>query len=200
MKLSNLFKPVISLGFGLLLSACPSEPLESPASYAPDTRPSTMQSQQSAKQQANSTSLPRRLSPTPSLPPRPIDLTTQSNYQPNGVYSSLILDARGLRVGASMSPSILVNQQQVYPPAGELDTDYLVNVGLAAYVYGSLNQAKQSSRAGQNPLIIRPLSAQGPGGSGVTLSPVDGKNLLAAERRSGLLKRFKVIFLLDQTD
>lgn len=205
-----MFKSSVCLGLILSLSGCSSEPLESSVSHSPNTGQTSSSSAnlpvdskqlgQSAKPQSQSSRLPRSLRPTPSLPPLPPDLTNKSNYQPGVVYSSLILDARGLRVGASMSPSILVSQQEIYPPAGELDTDYLVNVGLAAYVYGSVNDAKKSSRAGQLPLMIRPLAAQGPGGSGVTLSPADGQNLLAAERRSGMLKRFKVIFLLDKID
>lgn len=180
-----------------LLSACPQENLE--------TRPSDQATPSASDKPQGSPITTTRPSarPTPKLATfasgRPADLVVNNNYRPDILYSSVIIDARGLGISASMSPTIQVGQQEIFPLAGEIDQDYVVNVGLAAYVYGGIETARQSTRAGKTPLILRAKAAHGRFGSGVELADKDGRDLIKASARSGILKQYKLIILLDKS-
>lgn len=124
-------------------------------------------------------------------------VSSESNFDANTTFSSVIIDARGLKISASMSPTIADDAEELFPGNMAVDPDFAVNEGIAAYIYGDLEAARKSSRAGSAPLIIRAAAADGR--SGVKLSAQDGKNLKAANSKGSFLKNFKVIFLLDKT-
>lgn len=134
----------------------------------------------------------------PAASPSQKQTLSESQFDPQRSYSSVIIDARGLRVSASMSPFIQSAGRELFPVAGEkLETDFVINQGLSAYVYGSLEQARRSSRAGKQPLILRAQAAAGRAHQGLVLSESDGRNLLKADAKSGLLRQFKLVILLD---
>lgn len=140
-------------------------------------------------------------SPTPSLSPSPsptpAEQNSPSNFNPVTTFTSVIIDARGLAVSASMSPTISADGQEIFPGpgAGDIDPNFVINQGITAYVYGSLDDALRNTRAGSTPLIIKATAAEGR--SGVKLSSQDGKDLQTANAKSPFLANFKVIFLLD---
>lgn len=168
----------------LFLTACPQENL--------DSRPS-------AQATGSAASVRPKARPSGFASGRPSDLVQSSNYRPDLVFSSVIIDARGLGVKASMSPTLHVGSKEIFPLGGEIDIDYVVNVGLAAYVYGGVELARQSSRAGKTPLLLRARAAQGRAGSGIVLAENDGRDLLRANQRSAMLNSYKLIILLDKS-
>ncbi len=137
-------------------------------------------------------------SPSPNPSPSPTHQSAPSNFNPVTTFTSVIIDARGLAVSASMSPTISADGQEIFPGpgAGDIDPNFVINQGITAYVYGSLDEALRNTRAGSTPLIITALAADGR--SGVKLSSQDGKDLQTANAKSMFLNNFKVIFLLDR--
>lgn len=97
-----------------------------------------------------------------------------------------------------MSPTIEAGGRRIFPVSDAIDQDVLINQGIAAFVYGQLPAAKQNRRAGNSPLIVRARAVTGQLSSSVVLSPQEGQILSTVEARSGILKSFKVIFLLDK--
>lgn len=121
---------------------------------------------------------------------------SSSTFDASETYTSVIIDARGLDVEASMSPQIYSESgEELYLGGIPVDPDFAVNEGIAAFVYGSLDEAKGSSRAGDAPLLIKATAADGR--FGVKISDADAANLRQADGKSLLLSHYKVIFLLD---
>lgn len=121
---------------------------------------------------------------------------SSTHFDAHQSYTSLIVDARGLGIQASMSPTISTAAgQEVYPNGIPVDPDFAVNEGIAAYVYGSLAEAKASSRAGDQPLVVKAQAADGR--ASVLISARDASQIQQADGNTLFLSHYKVIFLLD---
>ncbi|MGV3525511.1 MAG: hypothetical protein ACO1RX_14870 [Candidatus Sericytochromatia bacterium] len=156
-------------------------------------------------QLGNASATPRPSSgvPAASVLPSPaagsvaaVDENTVSPYNPSLRYTSVVIDARGIKVGASMSPTIVSEGQELFPGPGEFDPEQVINVGLAAFVYGSMDEALRDTRAGSTPLVLKAIAPDGRWG--VRLSRADGEALRASQSREPFLKNFRVVFLLDK--
>lgn len=110
-------------------------------------------------------------------------------------HTGMVIDARGLGMRSCMSPVILdTSGRQIYPDPNHLPTvDYIQEYGIADFV----KMEQQSQRAGDNPLYVRPLRVQGAAKDTVIISTSDAARVLEAERQSGFLKRWRVVFLVD---
>lgn len=125
------------------------------------------------------------------------DAAGTANFKASETYTSVIIDARGLNLQASMSPVIYSDSgAELYPGGIPVDPDFAVNEGIATYVYGSLDKAKASARAGDNPLVIKARAAEGR--FSVVILAQDTISLSQADGRSLLLSHYKVVFLLDE--
>jgi hypothetical protein len=115
-----------------------------------------------------------------------------------GNYTGLIIDARGLKVQPAMAPRILKADGTVLYGVGKLDLDQLVEKGMAAY-YRNLAAARADPRAGNNPLVLRPIGVyrRAVATTDVVLSDADAARLLAEDARTGFLKAMKVVFVVD---
>ncbi len=115
-----------------------------------------------------------------------------------GNYTGLIIDARGLKVQPAMAPRILKADGTVLYGVGKLDLDQLIQKGMAAY-YRDLTAARADSRAGSNPLVLRPIGVfrRAVATTDVVISDADAARLLAEDTRTGFLKAMKVVFVVD---
>lgn len=111
-------------------------------------------------------------------------------------YTSVIIDARGLGLRRSMSPRILWQDGSVLWGDLNVDADFVVSEGIALYAR-SLSAAYTTERTGGRPLVLRAAGVRGSSRSDVVLSEETARQLLEVERRYGLLKSFRVIFVLD---
>ena len=112
-------------------------------------------------------------------------------------YTSVIIDTLGLGVSRSMSPKILRKDGSEVWGTVRVDYGFLADHGIVSYAR-TLGEAYANSRAGDNPLVLRAVKR----GSSkykcdAVLSDHDADYLIAENQRSGFLKDFRVIFLVD---
>jgi TolB-like protein len=133
------------------------------------------------------------------IPPPP---TTQiASLQPattsasTGAWTGLVVDARGLGMRSCMSPVVVdKNGRQIYPDPRNVPTlDYIQEYGIADFV----KMESQSPRAGDNPVYVRPIQVKGVSRDTVVITTADAERILEAEKQSGFLKRWRVVFLVD---
>lgn len=112
-----------------------------------------------------------------------------------GEWTGLIVDARGLGLRSSVNPTIVdTNQRQIYPdPRNVPPLDYIQEYGMADFV----KMEEQSKRAGDNPVYVRPVAIKGTGKDTVVIRVEDAERILEAEKQSGFLRRWRVVFLVD---
>lgn len=112
-------------------------------------------------------------------------------------YTSVIIDTLGLGVVRAMSPKILRSSGSEVWGTVKVDYDFVADHGIVAYAR-TLGEAYANHRAGDNPLVLRALRR---GASAhkcdAVLSDGDAGYLLSESGRSGFLKDFRVIFLVD---
>lgn len=119
---------------------------------------------------------------------------------PAECHTSVIINAQGFGVVRSMSPKILRQDGSEVWGTVRADMDFLSDYGIAAYTR-SLSDALANQRAGTRPLIIRAAGrANGPSKCDVVISDRDADSLLAEDRRSGFLREFRVILVVDPMD
>lgn len=110
--------------------------------------------------------------------------------------SGVIIDGHGLGLEPAMSPAILAeDRRELYLGAIPVDKDIVINQGVVEY-FGSLDQARRSPRAGNNPLVIR---AQGAGGrlkADVILDGAAAQALQEADQGGRFLARAAVVIVL----
>lgn len=119
--------------------------------------------------------------------------------QPGKPYTSVIVDATGLELDRSITPKLVRFDEKVVWGESQVITDFAIEHGVVAYVH-TLDEAKQNSRAGQNPLVIKAKSSGG--GlivSDLTLSDADADLLLAEDKIGQFLGKFNVIFVQDKS-
>jgi len=139
--------------------------------------------------------------PAPKPPPDPLLPTwavasAASDGSPGG-HTSLVIDAKGLRVDRSMSPRILRPDGSEVWGTVKADPDFITEHGIAAYAR-SRGDALASKRAGPNPLVIRAVGrGRSVSGSDIVVSDSDASRILSEDRRTGFLKDFRVIVIVD---
>ncbi|GIV18213.1 MAG: hypothetical protein KatS3mg022_3648 [Armatimonadota bacterium] len=136
-----------------------------------------------------------RIAPPPpttqiaSLQPSTMTLTV------NSAWTGLVVDTKGLGMRPSISPVVVdTNGKQIYPDPNNLPPlDYIQEYGIADFV----KMEGQSQRAGDNPVYVRPIQVKGAGKDTAVISIGDAERILEAEKQSGFLKRWRVVFLVD---
>ncbi len=140
-------------------------------------------------------------SPAPASPPRVFqpreDVEPAHTADPDAPVTSVIIDARGLNVERSMSPKIRRRDGSEVWGTLQVSPEFVIEQGIVAYAT-SLGDAKKNRRVGANPLIIK---AAGRSGGRFTTDAVitdeDADLLLRTNQKTGFLKEYRVIFLLD---
>jgi hypothetical protein len=149
---------------------------------------------------------PAPAEPAPAAPEPPlprIELLAPNVPAPDtpvveGNYTGLIIDARGLKVQPAMAPRILKADGTPIYGVGNFDLDKVVEQGLASY-YRDMDAARADKRAGNNPLIVRPIGVyrRAVATTDVVLSDADTAKLLAEDAKTRFLRQLKVVFVVD---
>lgn len=118
-----------------------------------------------------------------------------SSATADGKWTGLLVDARGLKMRPGMSPVVIDTlERQVYPnPQNVPPVDYIQEYGIADFV----KMEEQGKRAGDNPVYVRPIAVRGAGRDIVVISAEDAERVLNADKESGFLKRWRVVFVVD---
>lgn len=113
-------------------------------------------------------------------------------------YTSLIIDARGLGLERSMSPTIRRTDGSVVWNGGDANPDYVISEGIVAYAT-TMREARDLARAGARPLIIEAVSRhETPFPSDPYVEDEDAEYILRTARQDGFLKDFHVIFVIGR--
>jgi len=114
-----------------------------------------------------------------------------------GPYTALLVDCAGLGLDRAMSPKIRkTNGAEIWGTTGA-DHEFIIERGIVAYAR-SLSEARQNSRAGSNPMVVR---AVGRGGGrfmcDAVVSDQDADRISQENSVSHYLDRFDVVFVVD---
>lgn len=113
----------------------------------------------------------------------------------SGKWTGLVVDTRTLGMRPSMCPKIVdTNNRLVYlDPKHSPPWDYIQQYGIADFV----KMEEQTNRAGENPVYVRALQVRGPSKDEVVISVEDANRILEADKESGFLKKWRVVFMVD---
>ncbi len=116
---------------------------------------------------------------------------------PQGRYTALIVDTRGLSLERSMSPKLRREDGSIVWAGEEADPDFVIEQGIVVYVH-RMSDALDHPRAGSHPLVIQAVARHdNPYRSDPILADDDADYVLRVARKDGFLRRFNVIFLID---
>lgn len=115
-----------------------------------------------------------------------------------GQYTGVIIDATGMGLEATFSPVVYdVNGRAVYGMKN-IDPNFAISKGMVEYSK-DLQQASVSSRAGNNPLVIKAAAVKGGKNSvnnvNVVVSVEDADKILLANENSQMLSQCAVVFV-----
>ncbi|MCB2212032.1 hypothetical protein KQI52_07960 [bacterium] len=114
----------------------------------------------------------------------------------SGVYTGLIIDARGLGIRPALAPSILDQQNQIIYGERYVERQWLVQQGMVEYAR-DLATARANDRVGSNPLVIKAVDATGANRTDVVVSSDNARLLHAVEKHLTFLHQARVVFIVD---
>lgn len=109
------------------------------------------------------------------------------------LVTGLILDCRNTSLERTMAPGIFDEDGRVIFSSRCLSDDVLINKGVCAYVDSS---STDYSRAGSNPLVIKPMMLKDYNRNFV-VTRADGDKILAADKQSGMLAKAAIVVLIN---
>ncbi len=113
-----------------------------------------------------------------------------------GVYSGLIVDARGLGVRPALAPKIIDESGKEVYGSMYVSRDYAIQQGMVGYAKDP-NKAKSNQRVAPNPLIVKGLRSDGPNRTDVVISNQDAAALHSMSDNLSFLRKCKVMILVD---
>ena len=143
-----------------------------------------------------------RPSPAPLATPAPLPSPESDNAPgapapPNVEYTSLIVDCRGLRMSACMSPRLYdTHGNEVYGTM-KIAPEYVIETGIASFPR-SMTEALRCNRTGCKPLIVRATGVADDNRFYAVIRPHDAERARAANQSSRFFERTAVVFLLDR--
>jgi hypothetical protein len=114
-------------------------------------------------------------------------------------YTCLIVDCRGLRINSCMSPKLFsMDGSEVYGTM-KVSADYVIEHGIAAFPR-SMDAARNSTRAGDRPLIVRAQRVADKNRFYPVISQRDAERARSANESGRFFERTAVIFVVDPID
>lgn len=116
--------------------------------------------------------------------------------QQSGVFTGLIIDARGTGLRPAMAPKILDEQGNEVYGSGYVSRDYAVQIGVVGYEK-DINRAKTNERVTANPLIIKGIKSSGSNRADLVISNSNAQMVLAAAKNLNFMEQCKVMIILE---
>ncbi|OGC06179.1 hypothetical protein A2V82_11915 [candidate division KSB1 bacterium RBG_16_48_16] len=138
--------------------------------------------------------LPQMVVPTPVGPSTP--QAAVQTQQPTGVFTGLIVDARGMSVRPAMAPKILDQSGSELYGSRNVDRDWAVKIGMVGYDK-DVTRAKANDRVTNNPLVLKAEKASGANKADVVLTNESATQLRDAAANQSFLNQCKVMFIVD---
>lgn len=124
------------------------------------------------------------------------DAASASAGGAGGVYTGIVIDARGLGVRPAMAPKVMDDRGEEVYGSRFVSREYAVEMGMVGYEK-DLNRARRNERVADNPLVVKALEAGGPNNTDVVISSADAMQIHNAASNMNFLQHCKVMFLLD---
>jgi len=116
--------------------------------------------------------------------------------QGGGVYTGLVIDAKGLGIRPAMAPKVLdENGQEVYG-SKYVSRDWAVQIGMVGYDK-DVSHARADDRVTNNPLVVKAIRASGPNKADVVVANNSAASIQSAAANQNFLDKCKVMFIVD---
>lgn len=117
--------------------------------------------------------------------------------EPTGpVFTGLVIDARGLRANAAISPKVFdENGAEVYGTR-IVNKEYAAKQGLCGYS-ADVETAKRDPRVTSNPLTVKAIRAEGSGMSDLRISNEDARMLRSSSDNLNFLQQCRVMIVIE---
>lgn len=123
-------------------------------------------------------------------------LPTEADFAAMGLYTGLVVDARGLGALPALLPLVFdVKGQGVYGPH-MVGREAAARLGVVTYVRSEKSRAVRS-RSGRSPFLTKALAVAGSGRSDLVISEEAGEIARGLFKRRSVLSRCSVVVLLD---
>jgi len=116
--------------------------------------------------------------------------------QQSGVFTGLIVDARGSGLRPAMAARIIDEQGNEVYGSGYVSRDYAVQIGVVGYEK-DINRARADERVKDNPMVVKGLKASGANQTDIVISNSDAQRVLAAAKNLNFMEQCKVMFILE---
>ena len=116
--------------------------------------------------------------------------------QAGGIFTGLIIDARGFKVQPAMAPKIVTPDGVEVYGTGFVSREYAVEMGIAGYAK-NIEQARNDDRVKPNPLIIKAIGVTGPNKTDIIISPNDAMRLHQYRENLKFLEQCRVMIIVD---
>ena len=113
-----------------------------------------------------------------------------------GVFTGLIVDARGLNLRPAMAPKLLDERGEEIYGSKFVSREYAVDIGMVGYEK-DINRARINERVADNPLIVKGVQASGPNKADVVIPASEATRVHSAAMNMNFLQHCKVMFILD---
>ncbi len=130
------------------------------------------------------------------LPPEMGGMNPITSPVQGGMYTGLVVDARGLGVQPAMAPKILTPDGIEVYGTGYVSREYAVDMGIVGYAR-SIEQARRDERVGPNPLVVKAIKVEGPNKTDVVISHEDAMKIHRYSEHLSFLEKCRVIFVID---
>lgn len=116
--------------------------------------------------------------------------------QQSGVFTGLIIDARGTGLRPAIAPRVLDEQGNEVYGSGYVSRDYAVQIGVIGYET-DINRARTNERVADSPLILTGIKAAGTNRTDVVITNPDAQMVIAAAKNLNFMEQCKVMIILD---
>lgn len=114
-------------------------------------------------------------------------------------YTGVIIDASGMGLVPTFSPVIYDENGRAIYGIRNIDKDFAIEYGMVEYAADLQKAAGGSSRAGDNPLVLKAVTVKGGQNSAnkvnVIVSVADGDRILLANEQNAVLENCAVVFV-----
>jgi hypothetical protein len=114
----------------------------------------------------------------------------------SGVFTGLVVDARGLNARPAMAPKIIDESGQEVYGSAFVSREYAVQQGMSGYAK-AIDAAQENGRVTDNPLTVKGLRTDGPGRCDIVISDADASRIRNAAEHLSFMKKCRVMIVVD---
>ena len=114
----------------------------------------------------------------------------------SGVFTGLLIDARGTEVSPALSPKVLNEDGDVIYGFADVDRQFSLEQGMIGYLKDP-KAARSNERIKDRPFEIKALHSSGKNNADLVISNADGVRLRQMNREQSFLREARVMVVLD---